>query len=121
MGTLATVVEPTEGGAAPMDARGGVRWVRKIGEYTFPATYASGGDTVPLPDAPPGGTLRCVSIVHAATPAGIDVRWDGDTAEPELLAYDEDNTSGVAAELANGNGQLDGLVVILEFLYRVGA
>lgn len=120
MGTLAEVIAPSAGGTRKTVSEGGIRYEMWYGEFTFPATYATNGDTVPKPQGPAGGTLKAVQVVHAALPAGIDVQWDGGTSTIKLKAFDEDNTSGVAAELANGNGQLDGITAILGFLYRIG-
>lgn len=121
MGTAAEVITPTEGGTRKAESQGGVRIVRKFGTYTFPATYATGGDTVPQPDAPAGGTLISVHIVHADAPAGMTPKWTGNTTTVKILVTDEDNTSGISAELANANAAMSGLALHLEWIYRIGA
>ncbi len=123
MGTVTTTAGPYQGGSPKTVAsRGGVQFVRKITKNLMGATYATGGDTVTKPDAPPGGTLFCVHVLAAPNlPVGIDLVWDGAVgATVKILAYDEDNTSGVAAELANASAALVAQVLYIEWIYTVG-
>lgn len=121
MGTLVTLVAPASAGAKKDYSEGGIVYDVKYGEFTMGATYATGGDTVPLPDAPPGGVLRAVEIVHYDRLAGMSIHWDGSTVTPKLVAFDEDNVSGIEAELANASAALAAVDVILRFIYRIGA
>ncbi len=120
MGTLVTVVPPASGGTLKTVSKGGMRYERLIGEFTMGATYATGGDTLPLPTVP-GGTLRCVSILHYERVAGMSVHWDGSVSAPKIIAFDEDNASGIEAELANASSALAAVEVIVEYIFRVGA
>jgi hypothetical protein len=120
MGTLTVVTPPTAGSTRKTVSEGGVRFEMEIAELTGAATYATNGDVLPIPTRPTGWVLKAIEVVHAATPAGITVRWNGNTTTPKLLAYDEDNTSGVQAELANADTQLASIVVVLRYVWRVG-
>lgn len=120
MGTMVTVVPPTAGGTKKTVSTGGIRYEKLIGEFTMGATYATGGDTLPLPVVP-GGTLRCVSILYYERVAGMSLHWDGSTSTPKIKAFDEDNASGIEAELANASSALAAVEVIVEYVFRIGA
>lgn len=122
MGTVTTTAGPyANGSPKTVTSRGGMRIERKITKNLMGATYATGGDTVTKPDAPPGGTLIAVQILADENrPAGISMTWNGSASTPKILAYDEDNTSGIEAELTNANAALAAVVVWLEWIYTVG-
>jgi hypothetical protein len=65
---------------------------------TYSGSYASGGESV----TPAALGLKYVEEVIVTQPneAGIDVRWDRSNTAPKFVVYDEDNTSGVAAEFS---------------------
>lgn len=122
MGTVTETVPPIAGGTKKsVSDGGGVRFERLLGKHLMGATYATGGDTITMPAAPAGGTLFCVSILAYTRVAGMHIDWNLDTTTPKLIAYDEDNTSGIEAELSNGNAALAAVVVFLEFIYKIGA
>lgn len=119
MGSMVEVETPLEGGTRKPVSEAGIKFIHLYGKQTMGATYATGGDTVAVPDAPPGYTLWCLDILSAVgLPAGFTLAWDGDSDEPKILAYDEDDTSGVQAELANGNAALAAVEVYLDFIYK---
>jgi hypothetical protein len=64
-------------------------------------TYATGG--VPLPAIGKFGMKRAIDmfIIQQPAAAALEYRYDADNKK--LMILDEDNTSGVLAELANGN------------------
>lgn len=122
MGTVTHTVAPVQGGDLPVASRGGIRFKTVRSKSLMGATYATGGDTVTLPTAPDGYSLYEVRITSSPSlPVGISLHWDGSTSTPKILAYDEDNTSGVQAELANASAALVAAVVFLEFVYKSGA
>lgn len=122
MGTVTTTAGPyASGSPKTVYSTGGRRLVRKVTKNLMGATYATSGDTVTKPDAPPGGTLLCINILADPNrPAGISFTWDGSTSTPKIIAYDEDNTSGIEAELANGSAALVAQVLYIEWIYTVG-
>lgn len=120
MGTTVETTPPFKAGANKDNSQGGIRMERRYAIHTMGATYATGGDTVTLPAAPPGGTLWCVHILSYTRVAGMSIHWNKDTSTPKLIAYDEDNTSGIEAELANASAALAAVVVHLEFIYTIG-
>lgn len=119
MGTTVEVEVPVEGGTRKAVSEAGVRFIHLYGKHTMGATYATGGDTVALPSAPPGYTLWCVNILSApGLPAGHTLQWDGTEATPKILAYDEDNTTGIQAELAADSAALAAVELYLDFIYK---
>lgn len=103
-----------------VDSTGGVGAESILMKHTMGATYATGGDTIALPAAPPGCTLFAVHVISHNAGPGMTIVWDHSTSTPKLLWYDEDNTSGVAAEGGNGVNTLAAVVVFLELIYTRG-
>lgn len=99
---------------------GGVQAIEILTKGTMGATYATGGDTVAIPSAPTNFDLFAVEIVSYTRVPGISIHWDQSTSAPKLIAYDEDNTSGIEAELANANAALAACVVTLRFIFVAG-
>ncbi len=121
MGTVTTTVTPVSSGSPKtIQSKGGLRIERVLGKHLMGATYATGGDTITMPGTPPGGTLFCVHILAYDRVAGLSLHWDGSVSTPKIKAFDEDNTSGIEAELANANAALAAVVVYLEFIYKIG-
>jgi hypothetical protein len=68
---------------------------------TFDSSYPTGGEA--LTAAAFGLSDIQDVFVEQPNTAGIDVRYD--SSAEKLVIYDEDNTSGVAAEVANASNQ----------------
>lgn len=121
MGTVVHTRGAFEAGSPPSVSRGSIREKRLRLKSTMGATYATGGDTVPLPTAPSGYDLDEVRITSSpALPAGITLHWDGSVATPKIVATDEDNTTGISAELASASAALAAAVLYLELVYVSG-
>lgn len=120
MGTLTATATHRRGGYKE-ESRGGVRLESIYVVTAGAATYATSGDTLPTPTVPTGWTLLSIELVWWDKAAGITIKWNGNTSTPKLIAFDEDNTSGIEAELANGNAQLNGLAMHFRYNYRIGA
>lgn len=120
MGTTVEVEVPLEGGTRKTVSEAGIKFIHKYGKHTMGATYANpGGDTVSMPDVPPGYTLWCVNILAApGLPAGYSLVWDGSETTPKIIAYDEDGTSGIQAELTNSSAALAAVELYLDFIYK---
>jgi len=99
---------------------GGLRVYEVLTRGTMGATYATGGDTVAIPTAPTNYDLWAVEIVSYTRVAGISIHWDQSTSAPKLIAYDEDDTSGIEAQLANASTALAAAVVTLRFIFVAG-
>lgn len=65
---------------------------------TFDSSYPTGGEALASSDFSSVGSLDSV-IVSQTNVAGIDAVWD--SANSKVLLYDEDNTSGIAAQVAD--------------------
>lgn len=120
MGTTTESTPAFRGGASKDASLGGIRIERLYTKHVMGATYATNGDTITLPAAPPGGTLWCVHILAYTRVAGMSLHWNESTTTPKIVAFDEDNTSGIEAELANANAALAAVNVFLELIYTVG-
>lgn len=121
MGTVTYTIPPIDPGAGKPESHGGVKIVRRLAKCLMGATYATGGDELAVPSAPPGGTLASIAIHSAPSlPAGISLRVVFSTSAPKIMAMDEDNTSGIEAELSNGNAALVAQVVWVEFVWTIG-
>lgn len=119
MGTVTQTVAPMKlGSPKTVASRGGRRIERLLGKHLMGATYATGGDTITMPTAPPGGTLFAINVVSYTPQAGVLIQWDQSTSTPKLKVFVE--SAGTSAELANGNAGQAATVVFLEFLYTVG-
>jgi hypothetical protein len=117
MGTVAYTETPQRGGSPAPVARGAVTYNLYYAKVTMSASYASGGDTVTKPTVPDNQALWALEVIEHTAGAGIDIRWNGNTTTPKLLMYDEDNTSGVAAEIT---GDQSAVSVFLRFIYKTG-
>lgn len=68
------------------------------GVITFDSSYPTGGEAIAVGDF--GFTLEILNVVLGPTNvAGIDAVWD--QANSKVILYDEDNTSGIAAQVAD--------------------
>ena len=68
------------------------------GIVTFDSSYPTGGEAVTAGNF--GFTLEILNVIAGQTNvAGIDAVWD--SANSKVLLYDEDNTSGIAAQVAD--------------------
>lgn len=120
MGSMVVVTNPRSFGDAPVASRGGVRKRELYGEALMGATYATGGDTLPTPPTISGFTLWAVSILAYERVAGMSLHWNFDTATPKIVAFDEDNASGIEAELANASAALAAVNVKYALIYLSG-
>jgi|GEM_PF-6339491 len=121
MGTIVFTQAPIESSEPPATSRGGgVRVKNFLATMTMGATYATGGDTVTAAATITGYDLFAVEVISHNAGAGIDIVWDHSTSTPKLIAYDEDGTSGIAAQLGNGSSALAAVVVYLRYVYVAG-
>lgn len=121
MGALVYTQTPFTASKEPaVSVGGGIRAHEVYATATFGATYATGGQTFTQPTVPTNYDLWAVEVLAHDAGAGIDIRWDLSTATPKLLAYDEDDTSGIAAQLANSSAALAAVVVKLRLVYVAG-
>jgi hypothetical protein len=120
MGTIVLTQSPLRASTDPAVSRGGLRTAEYLAKCTMGATYATGGDTVTTPSAPTNYDLFAVEVISHNAGAGIDIEWNQSTSAPKLIAYDEDNTSGVAAQVSDGSSALAAVVVFLRFIYVSG-
>lgn len=65
---------------------------------TFDSSYPTGGEALATSDFSSVGSLDSV-IVSTTNSAGFDAVWDATNSK--VLLYDEDNTSGIAAQVAD--------------------
>lgn len=102
MGSLVYTQAPFEVSSQPAVSKGGgVRSLQFLFKATMGTQYDTGGQTFTQPTVPSNYDLFLVEVIDHDLGAGYDVRWNLDAATPKLLVYDEDNTSGVAAENAD--------------------
>ena len=99
---------------------GGLRVEEMATVGTMGATYATGGDSVAIPTPPPNYDLWAVEIISYTRIAGYSIHWNQSVSTPKLIAYDEDGTSGIEAELANASNALAAVVVYLRFIFVAG-
>lgn len=72
------------------------------GLITFDASYPTGGEALDLDQL--GGLVQLDALIlNQTSVAGKDAVWDAATAK--VLIYDENDTSGVAAQAANASDQ----------------
>jgi len=77
------------------------------GTVTFDSAYPTGGEAVAKSDF--GFSTKIVHLgINQTDEAGVDAEWDA--ASGKIKLFDEDNTSGIAAEFANG-GDASGVVL----------
>ena len=82
------------------------------GTVTFDASYPTGGEAV-LP-ADFGGLVQIDTVIIGQTNvAGVDAVWDATNSK--VILYDEDNTSGVAAQAANASDQSATIVTAIVY------
>lgn len=72
------------------------------GLITFDSSYPTGGEAIEVNQLGGMFQLDALSLEQTNT-AGFDAVWDQATAK--ILLYDEDNTSGIAAQAANASNQ----------------
>jgi hypothetical protein len=77
---------------------------------TFDSSYPTGGEALASSDFSSVGSIAAV-IVSTTNVAGVDAVWD--SANSKILLYDEDNTSGIAAQAANTSDHSATVVDIL--------
>jgi hypothetical protein len=99
------------GSPAPV-SRGGAYIARKIGLINLNAAYATGGDTIPLPDLD-GGVLLAVVVLNGERGANM-YAWDGSTSTPKIKAFTAAGAE-VAASTNNAAVQL-----VVELIFKVG-
>lgn len=86
------------GAVQPMVRPGSQPKAMVFATITFDSSYPTGGEALAESDFDSVGSLDAV-IVSQTNVAGIDAVWD--SANSKVLLYDEDNTSGIAAEVAD--------------------
>lgn len=104
----------------PTKGAGSMRFQRAYAVATLGTQYDTGGNEVALPDAPDGYDLWCVVVLNHNLGPGLDVWWNQSPSAPKLLVYDEDNTSGIAAELADNDTNHAAKILFLELIYKSG-
>lgn len=121
MGSLVFTQNPFQSSEQPAVSRGGgKRSISFLSKATFGTQYDTGGQTFTQPTVPTNFVLFLVEVIDHNLGAGIDVRWNLDATTPKLLAYDEDNTSGVAAEVADDATTYAANIVFLRLTYVAG-
>ena len=98
MGTIANTDDFREGGSPAPVSRGGKRLRFFYGKITMSASYATNGDTLQLPTAPPGTALKAIDVFPSYNGTRF-VFWDGSVSAPKLKAFVEG--AAVFAEVAN--------------------
>ena len=113
---VAYTVNPFRVGSPAPVSRGAKTVEYYHAKVTMPDAYSSGG-TVAKPTVPDNLSLWALEVIEHTAGAGFDIRWNGSTSAPKLLMYDEDNTSGIAAEVS---GDVSTIAVWLRFIYTTG-
>lgn len=84
MGTVSNTTGWIEASEPPAVSRGKSRRV-VTADITLSASYATGGDTITLPDG--FGTLRAL-FISPTIKGGYHLTWDGGTTTAKIIAYD---------------------------------
>lgn len=84
MGTVANTTGWVEATEPPAVSRGKSRRT-VIADITMSESYATGGDTITLPEGL--GTLRAL-FVTPTIKGGYHLTWDGGTTTAKIIAYD---------------------------------
>jgi hypothetical protein len=84
VGTISNTSEFREGWDPVPVSRGGARLRKTISSHLLSASYATGGDTLPIPTDL--GTLRQV-IISPSTDGTNVYYWNGNAVTPKVKAY----------------------------------
>lgn len=84
MGTAAIASAPRAGGTPAPKSVGAVTFSEVLATVTMSASYATGGDTLPVPGG--FGSLYAVEIINDTDGTRWFV-WDGSAATPKIKGY----------------------------------
>lgn len=116
MTEMTTNVAFRQGGDPAPVSRGGPVLKTFVGRFTFSASVAAGGDTIPTPNVGANATLRAVQIAPVSDGDSF-FSWDGSTSTPKIQSYDQaDGTaSNIGGEETGDLSAKDPVTVILTY------
>lgn len=102
------------GGITPVRAFSKGQQTRVYATVTMSSSYATGGDTLTLPDDAKGLQLVGVNVLNPVpTVADRVISWNGDKTTPKLIAM----VMSTGVEVANATN-LSAVTVAVEFIFE---
>lgn len=105
MGTVSITAGPLQASEQPAVSRGGRRRTTVYGTFSMSASYATGGDTITVPNASSYGTLVFLTVSPSIS-GGYALSWATD-GSAKIQAYDvQDATAANLGDEAGSTADL---------------